>query len=184
MRKVLYILGQLSDDDVDWMARTGLRRRVPAGETIIVQGRPIDDLCILLEGRVSVTIDGLGQVAELGAGEIMGEMSLVDSRPPSASITTLEPTLILSLSKDLVFDRLERDVGFAARFYKAIAIFLSNRMRGTVRSLGYAKGGGIASDEEMEDEIDLNVMDTLHRAGARFDRMLKRLSGAAGPATL
>jgi CRP-like cAMP-binding protein len=180
MRKVLYILGQLSDDDVDWLARAGERQSLPPGREIITQGRAIECLYILLDGRVGVSVEGLGRIAELGSGEIVGEMSLVDSRPPSASVRTLEPTVVLAVTQATLNARLASDQGFAARLYKAIAIFLSSRMRTTVRTLGAAKGNAPAIDDEheMEDEIDLNVLDNVHRAGARFDRMIKRLMNA------
>ncbi|MBF0306084.1 MAG: cyclic nucleotide-binding domain-containing protein [Alphaproteobacteria bacterium] len=181
MRKVLYILGQLSDEDVDWLARGGRRRRVATGEVLIVQGRPIRSVFFLLDGRMAVDIEGVGQVAELGVGEIMGEMSLVDSRPPSASVRAIEAALALEVDQDLIRDRLRDDLGFSARFHKAIATFLSDRMRATVQSLGYGRlgGDGLNQDEEMADELDLNVLDNVHLAGARFERMLKRLAGAA-----
>ena len=40
MRKVLYILGQMTDQDVEWLAKVGRRRSVPKGTTVIRQGQP------------------------------------------------------------------------------------------------------------------------------------------------
>ena len=78
MRKVLYIFGLLTDADIDWMARVGVRRRVKAGEILIEQGKSIDLIILLLEGQLSVVVKDVGIVARLGVGEIVGEMSLVD----------------------------------------------------------------------------------------------------------
>ena len=179
MRKVLYILGQLSDGDVEWLAGAGTRQQIPAGQVLIQEGSPIDTMYILLDGRMAASLAKFGQVATLGTGEVMGEMSLIDSRPPSATIAALDDSVVLALSQDTIRDKLEGDVGFAARFYKAIAIFLSDRMRGTVQTMGYGDNGASLDDDvELEGELDLNVLDNVHLAGSRFDRMLKMLMGS------
>jgi CRP/FNR family cyclic AMP-dependent transcriptional regulator len=67
--------------------------------------------------------------------------------------------------------RLGQDAAFGARFYKSLAIFLSDRLR-VARAV--AEGGTQAEDEA--DEIDPAVLETLTRAGARFDRMLHELA--------
>lgn len=178
MRKVLFILGQLSDEDAEWLSRAGRRERVPAGTVLIRQGQPIDSMFILLSGQMSVVINGLGKVATLSSGEIMGEMSLVDARPPSASVTAEENCVVLVVERAAINRKLAEDVGFAARFYKAIATFLSDRLRGTVQHLGYGEDGvGLDEDVELDGELDLNVLDNVHLAGARFERMLKVLMG-------
>jgi hypothetical protein len=74
MRKVLYIFGLLTDADIEWMARTGTRRRLRDGEVLIMEGQSADSLILLLEGELLVTAEGLGQVARLGVGEIVGEV--------------------------------------------------------------------------------------------------------------
>jgi CRP/FNR family cyclic AMP-dependent transcriptional regulator len=87
MRKVLYIFGLLSDADVEWMAQTGVRRRLRDGDVIIRENESSDFLIFLLEGELLVTTRRLGNIARMGVGEVIGEMSLVDSAPPSATIT-------------------------------------------------------------------------------------------------
>lgn len=178
MRKVLFILGQLSDGDVEWLAKAGKRERVAAGTALIEEGHPINHMYILLDGKMRVSIKGIGTVATLSSGEIMGEMSLIDARPPSASVAADTACVVMAISRQVLNDKLAQDVGFAARFYKAIATFLSDRLRGTVQRLGYGdQGAGLDEDVELEGELDLNVLDNVHLAGARFERMLKTLMG-------
>ena len=179
MRKVLYILGQLDDEDVNWLADVGQRRKVQPGEVLIEERKAGVEVLIVLEGSLSVSVLALGELARLGAGEIVGEMSLIDSRPASASVTAVEPSTVLAIPKDVIQIKLNEDIGFAARFYRAVAVFLSGRMRGTVQKLGYGNDSTDELDEEVEaeGELDLDVLDKVHLAGARFDRMLKRLLG-------
>jgi CRP/FNR family cyclic AMP-dependent transcriptional regulator len=175
MRKVLFLFGQLNDDDVEWMLTAGARRYVPAGDILIEQGVPVDALFILLEGKLAVRLRGRRgperELARLDAGEIVGEMSFVDARPPSATVKVLEDSTVFALSKATLNRKLAADFGFAARFYRALAIYLSTTVRERHRDLG--PGG--ESDEDDADELDANVLDGVYLAGERFDRMVKRV---------
>jgi len=175
MRKVLYIFGLLTDADVEWMARIGARRRVADGEVLIVEGRPIDSVILLLEGELVVVARGRGEISRLGAGEIVGEMSFVDSAPPSASVIARGSGLALFLGKEALTEKLEADAAFGCRFYKALAVFLADRLRGTVRRLGYGADDILVEDAIMNDELDSGILDNVAMAGARFQRMLSKL---------
>jgi CRP/FNR family cyclic AMP-dependent transcriptional regulator len=181
MRKVLFLFGQLNDDDVEWMLKAGARRFVPAGSVIIEQGVPVDSVFILLEGRLAVWLKGRKgaekEIARLNAGEIVGEMSFVDARPPSATVRALEDSTVFAISKPALNAKLATDAGFAARFYRALAIYLSTTVRERHRALG-GSGTGEAPEEDEEDdvdELDPNVLDGVYLAGERFDRMVKRV---------
>lgn len=175
MRKVLFLFGQLSDEDVEWMLATGRRQPVPRGAVLIRQGVPIDALFILLEGRLAVLLGRQErEIARLNAGEIVGEMSFVDARPPSATVKALEDSTVFALSRLTLAGKLASDLGFAARFYKALAIYLSTTVRERHRALGY--GTDLPPEEQDDpDELDPSVLDGIYLAGERFDRMIKRL---------
>lgn len=179
MKRVLYLLGQLSDLDVEWMMARGRKERVPTGAVLIREGQPIDALYIVLDGVLEVS--GQAAVAEkpirLGCGEVVGEVSFVDSRPPMATVTAAEDAIVLSVPRESLTSKLAQDSDFAARFYRALAIFLAHRFRGTGRRLGYGKVQGIREDEEYEGELGAEVLDSIHVAGSRFDRVLQRLLG-------
>jgi len=178
MRKVLYILGHLDDRDVDWIAHSGIIRRVAAGHRLITEGMPISSLYILVEGRLSVTVASVGQIASLGAGEVVGEMSFVDAAPPSASVEALEDCVVVELARADLTAKLASDAGFSSRFYKAMALFLADRLRSTVRHLGYGKDTSLETSAILEDELDDTILDTVSQAGDRFDRLIRTLSGA------
>jgi len=180
MRKVLFLFGQLNDEDIEWMLAAGTRRFVPAGGVLIEQGVPVDAVFILLEGRLAVWLRGRKmperEIARLNAGEIVGEMSFVDARPPSATVRAVEDSTVFAVSKAVLGAKLTADQGFAARFYRALAIYLSTTVRERHRALGYDAGEGEPEeDEDDADELDPNVLDGIYLAGERFDRMVKRV---------
>lgn len=183
MRKVLFLFGQLNDDDIEWMLKTGRKRPVRAGEVIIQQSVPVDAVFILLEGRLAVWLQPRKgperELARLQAGEIVGEMSFVDARPPSATVKALEDSTVFALPKSVLAAKLTADPSFAARFYRALAIYLSTTVRERHRALGGTGTGEAEPEEEFEpdevDELDANVLDGVYLAGERFDRMVKRV---------
>lgn len=177
MRKVLLMLGQLTDRDVEWLAVNGKRRTVAKGEKIISMGKKLDSIYILLSGEMSVVVDGLCEIARLKSGEIMGEMSLIDASPPSATVQAISESKVLEIAHRKLNDKMATDVEFAAHFYRAIATFLADRLRKTVNRLGYGEAVSLEDEGMQADELDENILDNVYLAGGRFDRMLKTLIG-------
>ena len=174
MRKVLYILGQLADSDIDWLAKVGKKVSLQPGFKLITYGESHPMLFIVLDGELSVQTNTDFELAKIYAGEVLGEMSFVDSRPPSANVIVTRDSMLLEISKEVLSDKLDQDPDFGSRFYKAISIFLSQRMRKTISRMGYENSK--ANDEEdPSDELDTNVLDNVSIAGARFERLMKTL---------
>ena len=172
MRKALYIMGILDDSDVQWMSETGSRNIVPPGQILIRAGEMPTSLFILLEGRLSVQSHSR-EVASLFSGEIVGEISFVDSKPPSTSVIAAEDCKVLAIPRNLLSARLEHNPGFAARFYRSVSIILADRLRVTTARLGAGGGALSADDQETVEELDVELMDSIAMAALRFDRMLK-----------
>ena len=175
MRKVLYVLGQLSDMDVEWMVRAGTRRYVHDGEIIVEEGQHIPSLYIIISGQLIVEVAGVGQVMPLQSGDIVGEMSFVDSAPTSATVKAQGGVMVLELSKQDVEAKIAGDADFGLRFYRAMAMFLADRLR-TVLHLKAGGGTTLGSDAVQEDELDAKLLDSVSLAGDRFDRMMRELS--------
>jgi CRP/FNR family transcriptional regulator, cyclic AMP receptor protein len=176
MRKVLYIMGELNDEDVAWMVRAGRRLTLAKGQIIIHEGVEVADLFIVLDGAVEAEVAGIGSVARLAAGEIIGEMSFVDKAPPSATVRAGETTTVFALDKRTMASRLATNTGFAARFYRALAIYLADRLRSTTQRIKTV--GRLTPNEIQTDELDETVLDQINMAGLRFEEMLKILMTA------
>ena len=175
MRKVLYLLGQLTDADVDWLVRNGRKERVAPGTALIRERQPIGAVYVLLGGTLEVTGTGLVAPVRLGSGEVVGEMSYLEARPPSATVTAVTPCTVLAVPRAVLSAQLVGDPGFAARFYRALAMFLSQRLRSTVHRFGYGAAPSLHEDEDDDDELDFQVLDNVHMAGGRFEAVLRRL---------
>ncbi|MBF2073036.1 MAG: cyclic nucleotide-binding domain-containing protein [Synechococcales cyanobacterium C42_A2020_086] len=173
MKKALYMLAQFSDRDFDWLLTAGRKKEISANRVLIHEGEPIDALYLILSGSLTVCVEALGgeEIAQLRQGEIVGEMSFVDSRPPSATVKAIEHSLVWTIPRSRLTAKLLQDVEFACHFYHAIAVFLSDRLRDTVNRFGYP------SDESPDDEANINpqVAENLALAKARLNWLLNRL---------
>jgi CRP-like cAMP-binding protein len=167
-------MGILDDEDVEWISSRGRLVGVGKDEVLIREGEPVDALFILLDGSLDVSTRGQA-VATLYAGEIVGEISFVDSRPPSATVRASQHSHVLAIPRALLQSRLATDAWFASRFFRAIATFLADRLRTTTARLGHRGSGEDILDDG--DEIDFDMMDSVSLAAVRFDKMLKRLQG-------
>ncbi|HEY9761033.1 MAG TPA: cyclic nucleotide-binding domain-containing protein [Trichocoleus sp.] len=174
MKRVLFILGALEDDDVDWLVSAGKRLALVEGEVLIHEGQPSDAIYLLLDGTLQVSVSTLNEqvIAKLSSGEVVGEMSFVDSQLPSATVTAAAPTVVLAIPCKDLRHKLEQDTVFASRFYKALAMLLSSRLRSTVKHLeGEHWRPIVIAQESCGDEM----AEALSVGGIRFDWMLRRL---------
>jgi CRP-like cAMP-binding protein len=175
MRKALQILGLLADTDIEWLAQEGKVQYAPTGTVLIREKNPISCVYILLDGQLSVRVgpEGSSEIAILQCGDIVGEISFVDSRPPSASVIALQDSHLLALSRPALATKLEVDSAFAARFYHAVASFLADRLYVTVGRFGYGSHQQDADAHRLED----TTLGEFSLAATRFDKLLKHLSG-------
>jgi len=85
--------------------------QVPKGTVLFRQGDPGDDMFVIAEGRVRVTL-GAGldstQIAMLGPGEFFGELSLLMGEARTATAEAIEDCRLLVISRD-VFAMLVQD---------------------------------------------------------------------------
>jgi CRP-like cAMP-binding protein len=66
------------------------------GALLTEQGKPGQECYVIIEGTASVLV-GEDVVATLGAGELVGEMALIDNRPRSATVRATTPLKLLAL---------------------------------------------------------------------------------------
>ena len=92
----------LTPAQLDWVAQRAHRRVFEAGRNVMTIEQPGEAVYIILYGTVKIHIEqGERDVilSILGAGDLLGEMSLIDSVGRSASAVTLENSLMLWMDK-------------------------------------------------------------------------------------
>src|SRR5512142_1809802 len=92
----------LTPTQLDWVAQRAHRRVFEAGRNVLTIEQPGEAVYIILYGTVKIHIEQGERdviVSILGAGDLLGEMSLIDSVGRSASAVTLESSLMLWMDK-------------------------------------------------------------------------------------
>ncbi len=93
----------LTSTQADAVAQAVIKRRFKRGEVIVEQGDKSNMLFIILTGRARVvTADKRGReviLATLQPGEYIGEMSLIDNQPHSATVRAEVQTDMLCLGR-------------------------------------------------------------------------------------
>jgi CRP-like cAMP-binding protein len=127
------IFDGLKPDELSQVAQICRERRLHPGETITRQGDAGDELYIVTEGFVEVSLGEASSsrvVVNLGSGQIIGEMALVDQGPRSATVrAVVEPTAVQIIRRG-DFERLCRGnykIGYTVM--RNIAADLSFKLR-------------------------------------------------------
>jgi CRP/FNR family transcriptional regulator, cyclic AMP receptor protein len=92
----------LGSAQLDWVAQRAHRRVFAAGTNLMTIEQPGEAVYVILHGTVKIHVEqGERDVilSILGAGDLLGEMSLIDSLGRSASAVTLEDSLLLWMDR-------------------------------------------------------------------------------------
>lgn len=104
-----------------------------AGEVIFQQGDAGNALYLIEAGKVRIFVQNEdGQelsVNVCGAGDVFGEMSVIDELPRSASAAAIEPTALLRLSRERFREHLRRSPQLGLAFMKALSALLRRSTR-------------------------------------------------------
>ena len=76
-------------------------RKLPKDMLLTKQGEPGDDIYLLLDGLLSVWVDG-AQVAELGPGAVIGERALLEHGRRTATLRAVTGCVIATAAKDQI----------------------------------------------------------------------------------
>ncbi|MDB5540650.1 MAG: hypothetical protein JWQ89_2377 [Devosia sp.] len=128
------IFADLSDEEADELWRSAERVTAAPGEVIIEEGAPGDRLYIVLSGALEVTKrEGVRDItlATRRPGEVLGEMSLLEQAPRTASVRAVEASELLAIGPEAFRRLLERRPGAATTLLRTVV----GRLRSTEASL-------------------------------------------------
>src|SRR5918911_4873637 len=96
------LFADLATEDLEQLCQMARTVSVDSGELIFEEGSPGDALYVILDGELEVAKRQDGQDVVLAvrrAGELVGEMSLLEQAPRSASVRTLRESRLLVISQ-------------------------------------------------------------------------------------
>jgi CRP-like cAMP-binding protein len=126
------ILAGLSAQSLSNLCAYGAFESYPAAQEVIRQGARQEKLYVVVEGRLAVTVRRGAQevqVSEAHAGECLGEVSLLEPGAASATVRTLETSVLWSLDTTGLRIFMGDHPGGAGAFLMGMASCLSARLR-------------------------------------------------------
>lgn len=132
------IFAGLNDEQREAVAALAVRREIDTGEFILREYESVNThlIFVIATGKAEVLKDvgssgGTARsvrIATIGVGDVVGDMSIVDKAPRSATVRALEPTTLLTLDMDRVRSELA-DLGVYPVVASNILAEVCRRMR-------------------------------------------------------
>lgn len=123
------LFGALSDDDLATVVQEMRETTFSSGQVVFGRGDPGKDIYLVLKGRVRLSVltaEGRElSFAHAEAGQIFGEIAVLDGGERTADATTVGKVTALTLSKAALQRLMESNVGLR----QGVIRFLCNRLR-------------------------------------------------------
>jgi len=135
----LGILVGLGQRSLENLAAFGQYHRAPAGLEIIREGDQQDRFYVVISGELAVSAQSGGREVPLSvakAGECLGELSLLEPGPASASIRVLTDAVLWSMDIDELREYILENTGDAGILLMGMASCLSYRLRKANQLIG------------------------------------------------
>jgi len=107
-------------------------REFGPNEIVFLEGEPGEEMYVIKSGKILVQKRAGAEMvplATLGPGAIIGEMSLLDKQPRSATAKTLERTVLVAVTQDILEATYSQMPGWFASIFRV----LTSRLRETTR---------------------------------------------------
>lgn len=150
-------LGDLSLPDSRTVVGAMQLMRVKNGTVFMQEGevKGTDFMMLVIEGEVAVESEVLSAndtmvMSITGPGSLVGEMSVLDGSPRSASCTATTDLTVAVLSRDALQTLIKRQPAVAARLMLAISKRLADHLREANRKIKTLGGLSRALQEELD----------------------------------
>ena len=124
---------ELDHNEVDMLAHYLEYKKVIAGTVLIKEGQVGDTLFYILSGKVEIRVESMSAqthaLTERGKGYTIGELAVVGlSNIRSATVTAVDETALLLLTKQQYENLIEKHPKTALKILKSITAQLSQRI--------------------------------------------------------
>jgi CRP/FNR family transcriptional regulator, cyclic AMP receptor protein len=130
--KNLSLFKDLTDAELDTVSRRIFEKDYKKGSTLFMEGMPGEVLYIVTEGAVEITKKARDRevaVTKIMPGEIVGEMSLIDSGTRTATGRTAADSKLIIITKRAFNEMLDSDPAIAAKILMALLKVINKRLR-------------------------------------------------------
>ena len=168
-------------DDVQELLQKCERRDIDTGELLLSPGQKNEHVYIVLSGGLNVHVGAPEApiLVTLEVGACAGEMSIIEDRDPSAYVIASEPTHLLVIHKDVLWNM----VNASHEFSKNLLVVLSERVRSDNQFIAESIGDWRQSELNATTDA-LTGLGNRHAMEETFPRELKRCANSEHPVSL
>lgn len=137
------VVGGLTPSDVEALLQVLVLHTFEAGEALIVEQTTSNALYLVWDGELDVCMEtpaGTCEVAQVGEGALLGEISLLDPGPATATVRTKEGCTVLYISRDRLEQLWDAHPRVATAFMRAISREVAKRIRSATAYLHTLRG--------------------------------------------
>ena len=98
-------------------------------EILIQKGKKTKMVYLLVKGTARIGADFKVRIAQIGPGQISGEMAFLENNVASATVTAEEELQAYAIEWSALGDLFELFPHLASRFYRSVAVILARRLR-------------------------------------------------------
>ena len=95
--KSIPVFAELSDEELAHIAAIAAEVSVPEGKELVREGDYSYDVLAIKEGTARVERNG-EKIADLGPGDIIGEMGVLERSQRTATVTATSPMMLITLT--------------------------------------------------------------------------------------
>lgn len=132
------IFSEFLDEEVYVIGQFATQITVAAETEIFAEGSMDRSLYVVIDGRLQAEIQSNDRpvvIGDIQAGDVFGEVGFLDGMARTATVRTLEPTVLLKLTRPQ-FDQLQDDYpGIAAKLMADLALVIALRLRSADRMI-------------------------------------------------
>jgi len=125
----LELFADVPTESLEALAASARRLSLGSGQTLIREGEEGDDVLLVTEGEASVSVGGM-LLGTIGPGDCVGEMSLLDNAPRSATVMSVGPLRALVMPADRFRALLEAEPAVNQRLIANLASRLRSAQSG------------------------------------------------------
>ena len=119
LRRVPLLAG-LGSRELEEVGRLADEIDLPAGRELTQEGKSGNEFFLIVDGSVRVERGG-HVIREMGPGEFLGEISLIDDGPRTATATTASPVRLFVIAHRQFHSLLDRFPGIQTQILKTMA---------------------------------------------------------------
>jgi len=181
------VFGSLDPTALTELAAVCVTRSYRRDQFLWYQGDPGDHLVVIVDGMVKITVASeRGDemvLATVGGGDVLGELSVIDQGPRSASVVAVQPTTALVINRSALLTAMQQSPALLDALLRTLGAMVRRLTEQTTDLVFLDLGGRIAKllvqqAERQSDDPSRRLAVDLHLTQTELAQMV----GASRPA--